>query len=90
MVMLGAYGLCEPAYGTVARVLRDLLDITGKRLTGTAYERDANKWKCDSRLAHRPHARRVGRAAARSAFHECGYARRTARRVSDRAPDVCL
>ena len=84
MVMLGAYGLCEPAYGTVARVLRDLLDITGKRLTGTAYERDANK--CDLRTA----LMRVGRAAARSAFHECGYARRTARRVSDRAPDVCL
>ena len=64
MVMLGAYGLCEPAYGTVARVLRDLLDITGKRLTGTAYERDANK--CDLRTALMRGAWVAPRRAARS------------------------
>ena len=44
-----AYGLCEPAYSTVARALRDLLDITGKRLTGKAYERDPTK--CDLWMA---------------------------------------
>ena len=82
MVMLGAYGLCEPAYGTVARVLRDLLDITGKRLTGTAYERDANKWKCDSRLA-------VAHAPATALMRGAWVApRRAARSTSAGTPDV--